>query len=67
MKKESKQGKSQKKASTVKKISFKHNKELQAKLMNARVVQKDLLYVIGLSPRIATKAVTKNTRTCRCL
>ena len=58
MKKESKQTKGQKKGTASKKISFKHNKELQAKLLNARVVQKELLYVIGLSPRIATKTVS---------
>jgi hypothetical protein len=46
-----------KKIKKPKKISIKNNKELQAQLMNARVVQRDLLYIIGLSPRIATKAV----------
>ncbi len=57
MQKEVKQTKSLKRGPGAKKPCFKHNPELQAKLMSARVVQKDLLYVIGLSPRIATKAV----------
>ena len=40
-----------------KKFSFKNSKELQEKLTNARVVQHDLLYIIGLSPRIASRAI----------
>jgi len=52
------EGKSWKKASgKTKKFSFKNNKELKEKLMNARVVQHDLIYIIGLSPRIATRPV----------
>ena len=60
MKQEVKQTNGLKKGPANKKISFKHNKELQAKLLSARVVQNDLLYVIGLSPRVASKAVAKN-------
>jgi hypothetical protein len=40
-----------------KKTSISKNYELKERLTNARVVQKDLLYVIGLSPRIANKDV----------
>jgi len=46
-----------KKAPKPKKISIGKNYELKQRLANARVVQKDLLYVIGLSPRIANKDV----------
>lgn len=40
-----------------KKTSISKNYELKQRLANARVVQKDLLYVIGLSPRVANKEV----------
>jgi len=46
-----------KKSFKPRKISISTNYELKQRLSNARVVQKDLLYVIGLSPRIANKAV----------
>lgn len=36
---------------------LRENKELYEKLLEARVVQKELVYIIGLSPRIASKNV----------
>ena len=39
------------------KLNIKSNKELFSKLQNTRVVQRELVYIIGLSPRIANKAV----------
>ncbi len=35
------------------------NKEMLEHLQSARVVQRDLVYVIGLSPRIASKSVSR--------
>lgn len=49
----------QKYSPTPKRIFFNKNKELKQRLINSRVVQKDLLYIIGLSPRISNKAVLK--------
>jgi len=45
-----------------KEIKSKKSKEIQLsipkeRLTNVRVIQKDLLYIIGLSPRISNKAV----------
>ncbi len=51
------EGKGSKKLAKPKKASIKNNKELQTELMNARVVQRDLLYIIGLSPRLASRVV----------
>ena len=54
---QAKKWKTNKKSKPTKKMSIKHNKELYAKLQNARIVQRELVYIIGLSPRIANKAV----------
>jgi hypothetical protein len=54
-----------KKSSGVQKLNLKSNKELLAKLPNSRVVQRQLVYIIGLSPRLANKTV--NTLTTFCL
>lgn len=51
--------KPQKKTAKLQKASISKNYELKQRLANARVVQKDLLYVIGLSPRIANKGVRR--------
>jgi len=54
---------SEKKWKTPKKLAFTNkgslrgNTELLEHLQNTRVVQHDLVYIIGLSPRIANKAV----------
>ena len=45
---------------TPKKNLISDNWELKERLTNARIVQKDLLYVIGLSPKIANKTVLFN-------
>ena len=52
-----KKWKTMKKSMTPHKLGIKSNKELVAKLQNTRVVQRELVYVIGLSPHIANKAV----------
>ncbi len=45
------------KSASGRKLNLRGDKELVAKLQNTRVVQHDLVYIIGLSPRIATRAV----------
>lgn len=40
-----------------KKVDLKDDRELYERLLNARVVQKELVYIIGLSPRIASKTL----------
>jgi hypothetical protein len=52
-----KKWKTTKKPPTIHKLNLKSNKELLSKLQNTRVVQRELVYIIGLSPRIANKAV----------
>jgi hypothetical protein len=49
--------KSPAKKKATKKVNFKTNKELFEKLQSSRVVQRELVYIIGLSPRIANKTV----------
>ncbi len=56
------QGRTWKKGPGSKRVSIKQNKELYTTLLNARVVQPDLVYVIGLSPMITSTAVSRSTR-----
>jgi hypothetical protein len=60
MKSDSEKLKSKPKAAVTKtspKLNLKNNKESYEKFQNLRVVKRELVYIIGLSPRLANKTV----------